>query len=272
MTLSPSLGVIGLGRMAQALIEPLLLSGQVSAETVLAVVGRPESADACRKGAFTDIVIHPVDSAEAAAVWSAPLQLLAIKPQQIESVSASAPGVSDSPLLVSVLAGVSVERLQRLFPGHRVVRAVPNTPALVGAGLTALAWGKNISAEQRLQVRGLFVGVSEVLELPEEKLDAFLALTSSGPAFVALVAEAMADGAVAAGLPRDLAHRLTHRTLAGTAALLDGRQLHPGVLKDMVTSPGGTTIAGIRALERAGTRSALIEAVIAAAERSRQLA
>ena len=186
--------------------------------------------------------------------------------------SASAPDVSDSPLLVSVLAGVSIERLQRLFPGHRVVRAVPNTPALVGAGLTALAWGQDITAEQRLQVRGLFVGVSEVLELPEEKLDAFLALTSSGPAFVALLAEAMADGAVAAGLPRDLAHRLTHRTLAGTAALLDGRQLHPAVLKDMVTSPGGTTIAGIRALERAGTRSALIEAVIAAAERSRQLA
>ena len=272
MTLSPALGVIGLGRMAQALIEPLLLSGQVSAERVVAVVGRPESAVSCRNGAFADIAIHSVDAAEAAAVWSAPLQLLAIKPQQIDAVSASAPGVGDSPLLVSVLAGVSIERLQRLFPSHRVVRAVPNTPALVGAGLTALAWGKDITAEQRLQVRQLFVGVSEVLELPEEKLDAFLALTSSGPAFVALVAEAMADGAVAAGLPRDLAHRLTHRTLAGTAALLDGRQLHPAILKDMVTSPGGTTIAGMRALERGGTRSAVIEAVIAAAERSRQLA
>ena len=126
--------------------------------------------------------------------------------------------------------------------------------------------------EQRLQIRRLFAGVSEVLELPEDKLDAFLALTSSGPAFVALMAEAMADGAVAAGLPRDLAHRLAHRTLAGTAALLDQRQLHPATLKDMVTSPGGTTIAGVRALERAGGRAALMEAVIAAAERSRELA
>ena len=99
-----------------------------------------------------------------------------------------------------------------------------------------------------------------------------MASTAAAATLRAVVAEAMADGAVAAGLPRDLAHRLTHRTLAGTAALLDGRQLHPAVLKDMVTSPGGTTIAGIRALERAGTRSALIEAVIAAAERSRQLA
>ena len=144
--------------------------------------------------------------------------------------------------------------------------------ALVGEGLTALAWGEALSSEQKLQVRALFAGVSEVLELPEAKLDAFLALTSSGPAFVALMAEAMADGAVAAGLPRDLAHRLAHRTLAGTAALLDQRQLHPATLKDMVTSPGGTTIAGVRALERAGARSALMEAVIAAAERSRELA
>jgi pyrroline-5-carboxylate reductase len=121
-------------------------------------------------------------------------------------------------------------------------------------------------------VNELFGDVGEVLELPEPKLDAFLALTSSGPAFIALVAEAMADGAVLAGLPRDLAHRLAHRTLAGTAALLDQRALHPGELKDMVTSPGGTTIAGIRKLEQAGLRSALIEAVMAAAERSRQLA
>ena len=111
-----------------------------------------------------------------------------------------------------------------------------------------------------------------MLDLPESQLDAFLALTSSGPAFVALVAEAMADGAVAAGLPRALAQHLAHRTLAGTAALLHERELHPGQLKDMVSSPGGTPIAGIRCLEKAGLRSALIEAVLAAAERSRQLA
>jgi pyrroline-5-carboxylate reductase len=121
-------------------------------------------------------------------------------------------------------------------------------------------------------VQQLFAQVGEVLELPESQLDAFLALTSSGPAFVALVAEAMADGAVAAGLPRQQAHHLAHRTLAGTAALLQEQQLHPAQLKDMVSSPGGTTIAGIRALESGGLRAALIEAVVAAAERSRELA
>ena len=270
--MSPSIGVIGLGRMAQALIEPLLTSGSVEPDQVIAVVGRSESAAALKQGVFGRCVIHAAPSADAQEVLKAPLQLLAIKPQQVELAAASFPAVGGSPLLVSVLAGVNLSRLQRLFPSHRVVRAVPNTPALVGQGLTALAWGDNISSSQRQEVQALFAGVGEVLELPEEKLDAFLALTSSGPAFVALVAEAMADGAVAAGLPRDLAHRLAHRTLAGSAALLDQRQLHPATLKDMVTSPGGTTIAGVRALERGGLRSALMEAVIAAAERSRELA
>ena len=270
--LVPSLGVIGLGRMAQALVEPLLSSEAFSADQVLAVVGSAASAKRLAQGTFEAVSIHPSGCSEALQVWSAPVQLLAVKPQQIDGIAAAAPDVANHPLLVSVLAGVSLDRLQRLFPGHRVVRAVPNTPALVGEGLTALAWGEAISSEQRLKVRELFAGVSEVLELPEAKLDAFLALTSSGPAFVALMAEAMADGAVAAGLPRDLAHRLAHRTLAGTAALLDQRQLHPATLKDMVTSPGGTTIAGVRALEQSGVRSAFMEAVIAAAERSRELA
>jgi pyrroline-5-carboxylate reductase len=169
------------------------------------------------------------------------------------------------------LAGVKLERLQRLFPGWRVVRSVPNTPCLVRAGLTALAWGEGLEAEQKDWLLELFAQVGEVLELPETQLDAFLALTSSGPAFVALVAEAMADGAVASGLPRAQALHLAHRTLAGTAALLHEQQLHPAQLKDMVTSPGGTTIAGVRALESSGLRSALIEAVVAAAERSRAL-
>ena len=267
-----SLGVIGLGRMAQALLEPLLSSKAFSADQVLAVVGTAATAEGLCHGAFEAVSIHPSDRSEALQVWSAPVQLLAVKPQQIDGIAAAAPAVHNHPMLVSVLAGVSLDRLQRLFPGHRVVRAVPNTPALVGQGLTALAWGEAISPEQQLQVRALFAGISEVLELPEAKLDAFLALTSSGPAFVALMAEAMADGAVAAGLPRDLAHRLAHRTLAGTAALLDQRQLHPASLKDMVTSPRGTTMAGVRALERAGARSAFMEAVIASAERSRELA
>ena len=273
------LGVVGLGRMAQALLLPLLESGQLQPDQVCAAVASEASADRLRQQLQLSVCCDPRPA------WQAPVVLLAVKPQQLDSLAAGlaaaetpAPSAAATGrpaprrLVISVLAGVSLARLQRLFPTSLCVRAVPNTPALVRAGLTALAWGDGVAADQREWVRALFAHVGEVLELPESQLDAFLALTSSGPAFVALVAEAMADGAVAAGLPRTLAQHLAHRTLAGTAALLHERELHPGQLKDMVTSPGGTTITGLRQLERAGLRSALLEAVLAAAERSRELA
>lgn len=262
--------------MAQALVLPLLQQGELSPQDVVAVVGGTASVERLAAQLPKGLRLKASGDPSAVDVWMAPIQLLAVKPQQLDAVAALATrpelDVDSPPLLISVLAGVTLARLQRTFPGHNCVRAVPNTPALVGAGLTGLAWGEGVTAEQRLSVKGMFLPVSEVLELPESQLDAFLALTSSGPAYVALVAEAMADGAVAAGLPRALAHHLAHRTLAGTAALLKEQNLHPGELKDMVTSPGGTTIAALRQLERSGVRSALIEAVVAAAERSRELA
>ena len=263
--------------MAQALLLPLLESGQLNPDAVCAAVATEASAEGLRQQLQLRV------STDSLPAWQAPVVLLAVKPQQLEGLAAvlAASEAESVPaggvpvprrLLISVLAGVSLTRLQRLFPTSACVRAVPNTPALVRAGLTALAWGDGVATGQREWVRALFAHVGEVLELPESQLDAFLALTSSGPAFVALVAEAMADGAVAAGLPRQLAQHLAHRTLAGTAALLHERELHPGQLKDMVTSPAGTTIAGLRQLERAGLRSALLEAVLTAAERSRELA
>jgi pyrroline-5-carboxylate reductase len=170
-----------------------------------------------------------------------------------------------------VLAGVSLARLQASFPGWRVVRAVPNTPCLVRAGITGLAWGEQLSDGQRHCVRQLFGRVGQVLELPEPQLDGLLAVASSGPALMAVVIEALADGGVAAGLPRALAQQLALAMTGGTVALLQQKGLHPGQLKDMVSSPAGTTITALRQLERGAVRSALIEAVLAAAERSRAL-
>jgi len=244
-------GVIGLGRMAQALLFPLMASGLLPRERVQAVVASDASAQ--RLAAANPGLAVGTD---AAAAWRADALLLAVKPQQLAALAATAPateagteaaaeGSIQPPLLISVLAGVTLGRLQALFPGRRIVRAVPNTPCLVGAGLCGLAWGEGVSEAQRRWVQQLFAQVAEVVELPEPQLDAFLALTSSGPAFVALV--------------------------AGTAALLHEQDLHPGQLKDMVSSPGGTTIAGLRRLEAGGVRSALLEAVLAAAERSREL-
>ena len=271
---------MGLGRMAQALLFPLINDGVIDPATVRAAVASDSSARQLAEAHGLAVSTDP------GAAWGCSTVLLAVKPQQLESVAVAASRVAaipndlgvagraqlEPPLLLSVLAGVRLERLEALFPGWVCVRAVPNTPCLVRSGLTGLAWGQGIDPQRQDWVRGLFARVGEVVELPEGQLDAFLALTSSGPAFVALVAEALADGAVAAGLPRVQAQHLAHRTLAGTAALLHERELHPGQLKDMVSSPGGTTIAGLRELERAGLRSALIEAVLAAATRSRELA
>jgi pyrroline-5-carboxylate reductase len=257
--------------MARALLQPLLEGGLLDRSAVRAAVASEASA-----ARLSQELGLQVDT-DAALAWSAPVVLLAVKPQQVEALApAAAAALGEAspvrpPLLISVLAGVRLERLQALFPGRACVRAVPNTPALVKAGLTGLSWGEGVDEARRGEVRQLFAQVGEVLELPETQLDPFLALTSSGPAFLSLVAESMADGAVAGGLPRPLAMHLAHRTMAGTAALLQGQELHPGQLKDMVTSPAGTTAAGLRQLERAGLRSALIEAVLAAAERSRQL-
>lgn len=277
-------GVIGLGRMAQALVEPLIAEGLIDAAALRAVVASEASAQRLRREHGWAVGL------EAADAWQCPTVLLAVKPQQLEAVARQReamgvlprelptdllrqgqPEAEPQPLLISVLAGVRLERLERLFPGWCCVRAVPNTPCLVRHGLTGLAWGAGIDPARRAWVRGLFERVGEVVECPESQLDAFLALTSSGPAFVALVAEGLADGAVAAGLPRAQAQYLAHRTLAGTAALLDQANLSPAALKDMVASPAGTTMAGLRRLESGGLRSALLEAVLAAAERSREL-
>ncbi|MEB3239610.1 MAG: pyrroline-5-carboxylate reductase [Cyanobacteriota bacterium] len=278
----PGLGVVGLGRMAQALLEPWISDQLIAPEAVRAVVGSEASRDRWANATLAGHALRV--STDPREAWQAPLVLLAVKPQQLEAVATTAsladipgdPSSGEAPssprLLLSVLAGVRLDRLRGLFPSRTCVRAVVNTPALVRHGLTALAWADSPSPEVRQRVEGLFRRVGEVWTLPESQLDAFLALTASGPAFVALVAEALADGAVAAGLPRALAQPLALRTLGGTVALLEQKDLHPGQLKDMVSSPGGTTMAGLRELERAGLRSALLEAVLAAAERSQALA
>ncbi len=272
-----SVGVIGLGRMAQAILLPLLERGDIQPAEVIGVVGHRESVQRAKNQLPSEVQVFAANDPRSSQVWAASLHLLAIKPQQLLSLEQNLTknnclGIANkNTLIVSLLAGVNLKRLQEVFPHHACVRAVPNAPVLVGAGLTGIAWANNVTNDQRLQVQKLFSPISEVLELEESQLDAFLALTSSGPAYIALITEALADGAVAAGLPRSLAHYLAHRTVYGTSLLLKGKDMHPGQLKDMVASPGGTTITGLRHLEKAGLRSALIEAVIAASERSREL-
>ena len=209
-------------------------------------------------------------------LWNASTLLLAVKPNQLNLVKEKVPknqesNSSDKPLLISVLAGVSLEKLELIFPDHVCVRAIPNAPMLVGEGLIGLSWGKGVTAKHKQSIQRLFHSISESFVLPEIQMDAFLALTSSGPAYIALMLEALSDGAVASGLPRTLADNLAIKTVLGTTLLLKRQAMHPALLKDMVASPNGTTIAALRHLEKAGLRSALMEAVVIAAERSREM-
>jgi len=260
------LGIIGGGVMAEALLSRLLGQGVCASDEV--TVGEPAAA---RRDYLAGEYGVQVTAENADAVQQADVLLLAIKPQVFDAVVQALPPSPSSMLVLSILAGVPLQKLEGGFPNHPVVRAMPNTPATVGAGMTAIAPGRHTQPSHLAQARQIFAAVGEVVEVPESLMDAVTGLSGSGPGYVALIVEALSDGGVAAGLPRAIATQLAIQTVRGTAQLLAETGLHPGELKDRVTSPGGTTIAGIAALEQAGLRSALIEAVKAAAGRSREL-
>jgi pyrroline-5-carboxylate reductase len=199
--------------------------------------------------------------------------ILAVKPQQAEAVGRElSASVTDQHLVISVMAGVTLARLGSLLPkATRIVRVMPNTPALVGSGASAYAMGSGTTQADADFVDGLLSTVGLAIRLPEHLLDAVTGLSGSGPAYVFQMIEALSDGGVQAGLPRDVATRLAAQTMLGAAKMvLETGQL-PAALKDAVTSPGGTTIAGLAAMESGGVRAALINAVMAATARSREL-
>lgn len=206
-----------------------------------------------------------------AIVSQSDVLLLAIKPQVFHSVTTALQPSNAQQLVISILAGIPLQRLEAAFPGQPVIRAMPNTPATIGAGMTAIAPGQQAHAEHLQIAQRIFVAVGEVAEVPESLMDAVTGLSGSGPGYIAVLIEALIDGGVAAGLPRAIATKLALQTVRGTAELLQTTGLHPAELKDRVTSPGGTTIAGIAQLESAGFRSALIEAVRVSCRRSQEL-
>jgi len=255
--------------MGEALISRLLAQGSYSPATV--IVSDPV---ATRREylATTYGVQVTQDNAE---VTIAEVLLLAIKPQVFDVVTqglAATISTQAAPnLVISILAGMPLAKLEAAFPGRAVVRAMPNTPATVGAGMTAIAPGSLAQSFHIEQAQQIFQAVGEVVQVPESLMDAVTGLSGSGPGYIALVVEALTDGGVAVGLPRAIAAKLAVQTVKGSAQLLQEKELHPAVLKDQVTSPGGTTIAGIACLEQAGFRAALIEAVRAAYIRSQEL-
>lgn len=263
-SLNIQLGIVGGGAMGEAILTCLLAQSVYFPEHVCVTDPQLDRRNFLASKYGVEV------SANNAIACEADVILLAVKPQALTSATL---GLASTPmsLVISILAGVSIQKLESIFPNKAIIRAMPNTPAQVGAGVTAIAVGKSVTPSQIETARKIFASVGEVVELPESLLNAVTGLSGSGPAYIALVVEALSDGGVAAGLPRAIATKLAIQTVLGTAQLLHQTGLHPAELKDRVTSPGGTTIAGIAQLEKSGLRSGLIEAVIAATRRSQEL-
>jgi len=256
------LAVVGGGRMGEALVSGLLSAGWAAPDITVVEVS------AERRAALGDAVPGVVVASEVVPADGA---IVAVKPGDVEGACRA---LSDTGVVrvLSIAAGVPTHVLEASLGGATaVVRAMPNTPALVGAGVSAIAAGRAAGADDLAWAREILGAVGEVVTVPEQLLDAVTGLSGSGPAYVFLVVEALVDAGVLAGLPRDVAETLAIGTLAGAARLLTETGDSPAELRAAVTSPGGTTAAGLRELERAGVRAAFLDAVTAATARSREL-
>ena len=262
------LGFIGVGKMGSALLEGVLRAGLCEpGEIQIHDVFQPAVADCVEKNGVI------AAGGNQAVVENSDSVLLCVKPQDaLKTVQAFSKNGENQCLLISIAAGTLIQDLESASNGrHRVVRVMPNTPALIGKGASGFALGETATREDALTVQKILESVGEAFEVTEPQLDAVTGLSGSGPAYVFTVIEALADGGVREGLPKPVALELATQTVVGAADLVLQTGEHPSVLRDHVTSPGGTTIAGLAQLEKQGLRSALIEAVRAAAERSREL-
>jgi pyrroline-5-carboxylate reductase len=268
MTSTLTVGFIGCGKMATALAQGFIRANLVAPAQLIGSDLSEESRDAFSR--LTGAVTTPRNLE---VLQAAEVVVLSIKPDQVQGViNEIRSGINASHLMLCIAAGVTLARLEEALPaGTRVVRVMPNTPALVGASATAYAPGRSARAEDSQLVHRLFIAVGSAVQVKEPLLDAVTGLSGSGPAYVFLMLEALSDGGVAAGLPRHVATRLAAQTLLGSAQMVLETGQHPAALREMVTSPGGTTVEGLHELEKAGVRAALISAVRSAADKSRRL-
>ena len=265
----PKLTVIGGGQMARALVGGMIQNDAIQVSD-LTIVQRSKEGQSW----WTDhypacTVLSPEKTSQAVA--NSEITLLAVKPNVVEVVLSETDVDFDGKLVISIAAGVPLKKLISGVGHGRVVRVMPNTPSLVGEGASGFCTGSDVQPSDVDHVRGMLSSVGYVAEVSEKQLDAVTGLSGSGPAYVYLIIEALADGGVAEGLPRGVALDLAAQTVLGAAKMVRETGEHPGQLKDNVCSPGGTTIAAVKSLERDGVRGAMMSAVAASAKRSREL-
>ena len=260
-------GFIGCGKMASALVQGAIESEALTKEQILLSDAVPEaSARLARDGGGS------VAESNEAMVQQCDVIVLCVKPDDALQALRDLGQALSGKLLISIVAGLTIESLQAAAgSGVRIVRVMPNTPALIRRGATVFARAASATEADATETERLFGAVGIVFEMKESLLNVVTGLSGSGPAFVYMVIEALADGGVLMGLPRGCAIELAAQTVSGAAEMILETGQHPAVLRDMVASPGGTTIAGLEALEQGGLRAALMSAVRAATERSREL-
>ncbi len=265
--LNKKIGFLGSGKMATAIAKGILDAGLCEADQLL---GSDLDESQCQRfgketGAKTTLLNEEV-------AMFCDVAILAVKPNHVRDVLAAIRRPFANRLLISIAAGVPISVIENgLEERARVVRVMPNTPALIRCGASAYASGQYATTEDLAFTESILNAMGLSFRLPEKMLDAVTGLSGSGPAYVFLMIEALADGGVEMGLPRDVAVKLAAQTLLGSSKLLLETGKHPGELKDMVASPGGTTIEGLHVLEEAGVRAALMNAVRAATEKSKRL-
>lgn len=260
-------GFLGAGKMATAMIQGMIRAGTPCGQ-ILAGDVQPAA-----RAALASATGVATQATNAEVVRGCDVVILAVKPQAMPAVLAEvAPLLSADHLIISIAAGVTIRTIsEAIGPGRRIARVMPNTPALVGAGASAFCLGPDAASGDEEVVRTLMEAVGRAYPVAEPLMDAVTGLSGGGPAYVYAMIEALSDGGVRVGLPREVATALAAQTLLGAARMVLETGLHPGVLKDQVTSPGGTTIAGLHALERGRMRASLMDAVEAATSRSAEL-
>jgi pyrroline-5-carboxylate reductase len=263
-----TIGFLGAGKMATALAKGFIRAGLVTPKQVIA-----SDVNEAARTAFAKETGAKTTASNPEVAKFAEVLVLAVKPDHVTGALAEIrEAISEKHLLISIAAGVTLAKLEAgLAAGARVIRVMPNTPALVGSSATGFAVGKSATGVDAEIATKLFSAVGVAFQVKESLLDAVTGLSGSGPAYVYLFIESLSDGGVAAGLPRDVATRLAAQTVLGAAKMVLETGQHPGALKDMVTSPGGTTIEGLHELEKGKLRGTVISAVRAATEKSRKL-
>ncbi len=268
--MTQKIAIIGFGNIAKAIITPLLDKKLIHPENIHCVVNSEKSLENIKNNYKHNVNVYKSGSKESKIIWNCQVKLLSVKPQNLKNISEEQNLKTKENLLISILAGVSLNRLTQKFPNHRCVRVVTNIPITVGKGLTGISWSQDLTTDQRQFTKKLFENTSKIYEFPENYLDIFLAITSSGPAIIALIIEALSDGGLSGGLQKILSEELVMEMILGTISLIKENNLTTSELKNLVTSPSGTTISALRVLEKNSVRSALIESIISAYNRSKE--